>query len=98
MNTLVMPFEQTNFLKMFCEMLDIWKTIGHSYGVGKLPQIWRLEMESLLITVLVTQILTLWLLMYTTIRYAYLKRTYRELYKVNKLNLQRFANSIERPF
>jgi len=79
-------------------MLDIWKTIGQPDDSGKLPQIWRLEMESLLITAIIAQAITLALLVYVTIRHALLERAYRELYKVNKLNLQRFANSVERPF
>jgi hypothetical protein len=55
-------------------------------------------MESLLITAIIAQAITLALLVYVSIRHALLERAYRELYKVNKLNLQRFANSVERPF
>jgi hypothetical protein len=55
-------------------------------------------MESLLIYAMVAQVVTLSLLIYTTVQHARLERAYRELYKVNRINIQRLANSAERPF
>jgi hypothetical protein len=55
-------------------------------------------MESLLIYAMVAQVVTLSLLIYTTVQHARLERAYWELYKVNRINRERLANSAERPF
>jgi hypothetical protein len=55
-------------------------------------------MQSLFIYAVVAQVLTLSLLIYTVVQHARLERAYRELYKVNRINRERLANSVERPF
>ena len=55
-------------------------------------------MEQLLIYAMVAQVVTLSLLIYTTVQHARLERAYWELYKVNRINRERLANSVERPF
>jgi hypothetical protein len=55
-------------------------------------------MESLFIYAVVAQVITLSLLIYAVIQNARLQRAYWELYKVNRINRERLANSVERPF